>query len=236
MFAKNLVVALALASFTSAIPLDARDDDCQATYSTCISDGTPEVVCSCALTACVGEDNARNREYCASAIASLDPTPTSIPGGCNPAHPGSCPESTGIPGGCNPAHPGSCPETTTGIPGGCNPAHPGSCPESTGIPGGCNPAHPGSCPETTTGIPGGCNPAHPGNPRRLQPGSCPETTSTGIPGGCNPAHPGSCPTQTTVTRQPAANTTVPAPPIGTNGAGRNAVGLVAVAGLFAVVL
>ncbi|TGO91683.1 hypothetical protein BPOR_0021g00280 [Botrytis porri] len=45
---------------------------------------------------------------------------------------------SGIPGGCNPAHPGSCPSSSTsavfssnsGIPGGCNPAHPGSCPSS----------------------------------------------------------------------------------------------------------
>ncbi|KAF2126490.1 hypothetical protein P153DRAFT_259534, partial [Dothidotthia symphoricarpi CBS 119687] len=76
-----------------------------------------------------------------------------------------------IPGGCNPAHPGSCPDSyfstsasapvPTSIPGGCNPAHPGSCPSSyfstlvtvpvpTSIPGGCNPAHPGSCPTPTT--------------------------------------------------------------------------------------
>ncbi|KAF7586542.1 hypothetical protein BBP40_008697, partial [Aspergillus hancockii] len=39
-------------------------------------------------------------------------TTTEIPGGCNPAHPGSCPTPTEIPGGCNPAHPGSCPEST----------------------------------------------------------------------------------------------------------------------------
>ncbi|KAI9640799.1 hypothetical protein NHQ30_010639 [Ciborinia camelliae] len=55
---------------------------------------------------------------------------------------------SGIPGGCNPAHPGSCPSSyfstataaastteaafssISGIPGGCNPAHPGSCPSS----------------------------------------------------------------------------------------------------------
>ncbi|KAG5758640.1 hypothetical protein H9Q72_013231 [Fusarium xylarioides] len=52
-----------------------------------------------------------------------DPNPTSIPGGCNPAHLGSCPDttlasvpsSTGIPGGCNPAHPGSCPTPTAPV-------------------------------------------------------------------------------------------------------------------------
>ncbi|TGO18176.1 hypothetical protein BTUL_0012g00670 [Botrytis tulipae] len=46
---------------------------------------------------------------------------------------------SGIPGGCNPAHAGSCPSSSTtssvfssisGIPGGCNPAHAGSCPSS----------------------------------------------------------------------------------------------------------
>lgn len=86
-----------------------------------------------------------------AAVAPEGPAPTEIPGGCNPAHPGSCPETaTEIPGGlgCNPAHPGSCP-TPTDIPGGCNPAHPGSCPTPTEIPGGCNPAHPGSCPSVT---------------------------------------------------------------------------------------
>ncbi|KAF5587791.1 uncharacterized protein FSUBG_11692 [Fusarium subglutinans] len=49
-----------------------------------------------------------------------DPNPTSIPGGCNLAHAGSCPDttlaslpsSTAIPGGCSPAHPGSCPAPT----------------------------------------------------------------------------------------------------------------------------
>ncbi|KAF5252685.1 hypothetical protein FANTH_2312 [Fusarium anthophilum] len=97
-----------------------------------------------------------------------DPYPTSIPSGCNPAHPGSCPESTEV----------ALPKPTS-IPGGCNPAHPGSCPESTAIPGGCNPAHPGSCPDTTlaslpssTAIPGGCNPAHPG--------SCPTPTKPAV--------------------------------------------------------
>ncbi|ENH62311.1 hypothetical protein FOC1_g10015282 [Fusarium oxysporum f. sp. cubense race 1] len=138
----KLIIALAVASAVSAAPLSRRDE-CQDAYKSCIAAGTPEVACSCTLTACVGEDNSRNREYCASATASLaQPTKTEIPGGCNPAHPGSCPS---FPGGCNPAHPGSCPssyftktytapaETFTsipGIPGGCNPAHAGSCPSS----------------------------------------------------------------------------------------------------------
>ncbi|KAF5674707.1 surface protein SP1 [Fusarium circinatum] len=132
----KFIIALAVASAVSAAPLSRRDE-CQDAYKS------------------------RNREYCASATASLaQPTKTEIPGGCNPAHPGSCPSSyftnkytapaetftsiPGIPGGCNPAHPGSCPSYFTktytapaatftsisGILGGCNPAHPGSCPSS----------------------------------------------------------------------------------------------------------
>lgn len=124
MISKTLVTALAFSAVASAVPtLQYRDDQCQDTYNVCVAAGTPEVACACTLTACLGEDNARNREYCASATASLNqPTPTSIPGGCNPAHPGSCPSSyfstlpstpvaTSIPGGCNPAHPGSCPSS-----------------------------------------------------------------------------------------------------------------------------
>lgn len=163
MVAGNIFVALALASAVSAAPaLIPRGDECQDAYKACIAAGTPEVACSCALTACLGEDNARNREYCASATASLaKPTTTGIPGGCNPAHPGSCPSSYFTYSTATP----STTQTWTsisGIPGGCNPAHPGSCPDSyfttktvvatftsiPGIPGGCNPAHPGSCPSS----------------------------------------------------------------------------------------
>ncbi|KAF5011293.1 hypothetical protein FDECE_2593 [Fusarium decemcellulare] len=160
----NIVFALAVASAASAAPLAPRDD-CQDAYKACVAAGTPEVACACTLTACVGEDNARNREYCASATASLaQPSKTEIPGGCNPAHPGSCPSSYFT-------YPTEAAPTATftsisGIPGGCNPAHPGSCPSSyftyttktvtaketftpiPGIPGGCNPAHPGSCPSS----------------------------------------------------------------------------------------
>ncbi|TEA11469.1 hypothetical protein C8034_v007428 [Colletotrichum sidae] len=158
----KLTFALAMASAVTAAPALGRRDDCQDAYNACIAAGTAEIACSCTLTACYGEDNARNREFCATATANLPkPTPTGIPGGCNPAHPGSCPSSyftyptasasagpeftpiPGIPGGCNPAHPGSCPSY---------PAVPASAqPEFTpipGIPGGCNPAHPGSCPSS----------------------------------------------------------------------------------------
>ncbi|KAJ3961829.1 hypothetical protein N0V92_001479 [Colletotrichum tropicale] len=91
----KLTIALAMASAVSAAPaLAPRQDPCQDAYKACIAAGTPEVACSCTLTACLGEDNARNREYCATATANLPkPTSTGIPGGCNPAHPGSCPSS-----------------------------------------------------------------------------------------------------------------------------------------------
>ncbi|CAO2649976.1 Nn.00g012680.m01.CDS01 [Neocucurbitaria sp. VM-36] len=223
MLSKTLAIALAFSSAVSAAPaLQARQNPCRDAYNACIAAGTPEVACSCTLASCSGEDNARNREYCASATASLklpSPTPTSIPGGCNPAHPGSCPSSyfatvptpvsTSIPGGCNPAHPGSCPSSYFDtIP----------VPASTSIPGGCNPAHPGSCPSSyfatipipvTSSIPGGCNPAHPG--------SCPSSyfatvsvpTPTSIPGGCNPAHEGSCPSSYSAKAPEPVATSIP---------------------------
>ncbi|KAF2626630.1 hypothetical protein BU25DRAFT_92007 [Macroventuria anomochaeta] len=161
MYSKALALALALTSVVSAGPLNRRQDPCQDTYKSCVASGVPEVACACDLQACLGEDNARGREYCASATATIvrtsthaTPVTTSIPGGCNPAHPGSCPSSyfqtsvvaptpTSIPGGCNPAHPGSCPSSyfstvatpvATSIPGGCNPAHPGSCPTPSAVP------------------------------------------------------------------------------------------------------
>ncbi|KAF9880167.1 hypothetical protein CkaCkLH20_02121 [Colletotrichum karsti] len=166
MFSK-LTIAMAMASAVTAAPaLGRRQDPCQDAYKACIAAGTPEVACSCTLTACVGEDNARNREYCASATANLpQPTSTGIPGGCNPAHPGSCPSSyftyptlsasaapsftsiAGIPGGCNPAHPGSCPSSYFTYPTASASAAP-TFTSIVGIPGGCNPAHPGSCPSS----------------------------------------------------------------------------------------
>ena len=72
MISKTLTLALALSSFAAAAPtLKARQDACQDAYKSCVAAGTPEVACSCTLTACVGEDNARNREYCSSATANL---------------------------------------------------------------------------------------------------------------------------------------------------------------------
>lgn len=148
---KNLALALALASAVSAAPaLKARDDDCQQTYKNCVAAGTPEVVCSCDLTTCLGEDAARIRDWCYSATASLKTASATSASASATASP-TFSSISGIPGGCNPAHPGSCPSSyfthTTatatvsatasstftpipGIPGGCNPAHPGSCPSS----------------------------------------------------------------------------------------------------------
>lgn len=146
MVAKNILVALALASAASAAPaLIPRGDECQAAYQACVAAGTPEVACSCTLAVCLGQDNARGREYCASATASL--FKTTLTTTVSPSATQTWTSISGIPGGCNPAHPGSCPdsyfttktvqttvkETFTpipGIPGGCNPAHPGSCPSS----------------------------------------------------------------------------------------------------------
>lgn len=166
MICKNIAITAALVAAVSAAPTLRRQDDCQDAYNQCISAGTLQVACSCDLTTCLGEDSARIREACATATAALaQPTTTGIPGGCNPAHPGSCPSSyfstTASPTVSAPASFTSIP----GIPGGCNPAHPGSCPSSyfstlvtatstasftsiPGIPGGCNPAHPGSCPSS----------------------------------------------------------------------------------------
>lgn len=119
MMSKALALALALTSAVSAGPLR-RQDPCNDTYDSCVASGTPEVACSCDLARCSGEDSGRIMDFCATATASIvrstastpaptlisrgyplyftnstvsTPVPTSIPGGCNPAHPGSCPSS-----------------------------------------------------------------------------------------------------------------------------------------------
>lgn len=90
MLSKSLISILALTSAVSASPaLRRQADPCQDAYKSCIAAGTPEVACSCTLTACVGEDNARNCEYCASATANLPKitaAPSSTSYACNPAH------------------------------------------------------------------------------------------------------------------------------------------------------
>ncbi|KAK1964899.1 hypothetical protein LY78DRAFT_713642 [Colletotrichum sublineola] len=91
----KLIIALAMVSAATAAPSLARRDACQDEYQACIASGTtPTVTCDCKLTACVGEDNERARAACAAATSSQLPSGSGmpgIPGGCNPAHMGSCP-------------------------------------------------------------------------------------------------------------------------------------------------
>lgn len=131
-----------------------------------------------------------------------DPKPTSIPGGCNPAHPGSCPDSyfstTNLYTATVSATPTSAPLYTATVIASYTAEE--SCeeeaptPTPTSIPGGCNPAHPGSCPDSYFST------------------SVAAPVPTSIPGGCNPAHPGSCPDSyfSTTAAYPAA-TAAPAP-------------------------
>ncbi|KAI9051773.1 hypothetical protein LZ554_004040 [Drepanopeziza brunnea f. sp. 'monogermtubi'] len=63
-------VALVLASVASA-SIVARQEDCTQSYNACLAVGTPQVACACLQQACLGEDNARGREYCAAVSASL---------------------------------------------------------------------------------------------------------------------------------------------------------------------
>jgi hypothetical protein len=53
-----------------------RAQDCRDAYDACKAAGTPDITCACQQTACLGEDNERNRVYCSSAIAAL-PSSTS---------------------------------------------------------------------------------------------------------------------------------------------------------------
>jgi hypothetical protein len=172
MYTKTLAFALALTSAVTASPLDKRQDNspCQVAYRSCIASGVPQVACACDLQTCTGEDNLRGREFCASATATIvrtstksTPAPTSTQACTSTVTlPVTLPASSiyGIPGGCNPAHPGSCPSsyfqttvvapTPTSIPGGCNPAHPGSCPTPTAQPSVAVPSSaPGSAPKKT---------------------------------------------------------------------------------------
>jgi hypothetical protein len=125
MLSKSLISILALTSAVSASPaLRRQADPCQDAYKSCIAAGTPEVACSCTLTACVGEDNARNREYCASATANLPKTiaaPPSTSYACNPAHSylngAKCISTAGALSLVTPA------ASTTATSYACNPAH-----------------------------------------------------------------------------------------------------------------
>ena len=144
MLSKSWISLLALTSAVSASPALRRSDDpCQDAYKACIAAGTPEVACSCTLTACLGEDNARNREYCASATANL-PRTTSAPASTKttaaPSSASAC--TTDLFWGCNPAR-SSCPNG----PGTFYTVTPSTFPTSVFI--GCNPAHT-SCSEAGT--------------------------------------------------------------------------------------
>jgi hypothetical protein len=81
MFSKIVALALVLSSVTSAAPaLQGRQDPCQDAFNVCIAAGSPAISCSCTLIACVGDDNARNSDYCASATATLSkPTSSGTP-------------------------------------------------------------------------------------------------------------------------------------------------------------
>ncbi|KAH7084619.1 hypothetical protein BKA63DRAFT_199 [Paraphoma chrysanthemicola] len=79
MFAKIATITIALVATALAAPtLQARQTACQDAYIACIADGTRLVVCGCSLNACVGQDNFLNREYCASATASLSNPASSV--------------------------------------------------------------------------------------------------------------------------------------------------------------
>ncbi|CAD0046588.1 unnamed protein product [Aureobasidium pullulans] len=149
MLSNSLISILALTSAVSASPaLRRRADPCQDAYKSCIAAGTPEVACSCTLTACVGEDNARNREYCASATANL-PKTTAAPSASSPAScistagslalvtPSASASSSGY--ACNPAHSypngASCISTA----GSLALVTPSASASSSGY--ACNPAH-----------------------------------------------------------------------------------------------
>jgi hypothetical protein len=59
-------------------------DQCQFTYNYCIASGTPDAICTCDLTACLGEDAARIRDACARQTAGLHrATPTPNPNAYN---------------------------------------------------------------------------------------------------------------------------------------------------------
>ncbi|KAL3426480.1 hypothetical protein PVAG01_03271 [Phlyctema vagabunda] len=212
MFSKNVALALAMASAVAAAPNMIRRDDCQNTYSSCIAAGTPEVACSCTLTACLGEDNARNREFCATATASL-PTSTGIPGGCNPAHPGSCPSSyftyptitATTPLICNAAAiaRGDCTATAASVPT-STATNPCDAVYNACIQKAVNSGNSPNFSECNS-LKFACSATAFPTPAPTQSFS----SISGIPGGCNPAHPGSCPssyfTYTTASASASSN-------------------------------
>jgi hypothetical protein len=237
MLSKSLISILALTSAVSASPaLRRQADPCQDAYKSCIAAGTPEVACSCTLTACVGEDNARNREYCASATANLPKTiaaPPSTSYACNPAHSypngAKCISTAGALSLVTPA------ASTTATSYACNPAHSypngAKCISTAGSLSLVTPA------ASTTAASYACNPAHsyPNGAKCISTAGAlslvtPAASTMATSYACNPAHSypaGAVCTQvggtlTLVTPSlsaPAASTTAAAPKAsGTNAA------------------
>lgn len=65
------IILSAAFALTASATLTERQRDCQGDYTKCQAAGRSLVACQCDLATCSGEDNARTREYCASATASL---------------------------------------------------------------------------------------------------------------------------------------------------------------------
>ncbi|GAM90829.1 hypothetical protein ANO11243_088740 [Dothideomycetidae sp. 11243] len=76
MRASTVIAAVAAISTVSAQDFLQKRDDCQKAYNVCISAGNAQVLCSCQLATCSGEDDARERAYCATATASLTASQT----------------------------------------------------------------------------------------------------------------------------------------------------------------
>lgn len=173
-----IAATLALATFVSAAPSSHKvrqsQDACENTYNACLASGRAMVACQCDLAACVGEDDERERDFCAtataaSALAAMTST-TAAAASYTAANTYTSTytfySNSAVPGGlgCNPAHPGSCPTPTAGVtivtvPYNGVATAPSNTYTSTstftsinGIPGGCNPAHPGSCPTPSAGV------------------------------------------------------------------------------------
>jgi hypothetical protein len=80
-------LAAAVLSVSAHEGHDHDDEDCQATYTTCVASGRTEQLCGCDLATCFGEDNARTRDACAAASASLSSTVTSATATAPAAYP-----------------------------------------------------------------------------------------------------------------------------------------------------
>ncbi|KAK4497135.1 hypothetical protein PRZ48_011585 [Zasmidium cellare] len=79
--------AVATAAVTGGSPGGDGNDDCQATYTHCMSSGRGEVPCQCDLATCSGEDSARIRDYCASATSGAATSPPTASSYATPPQP-----------------------------------------------------------------------------------------------------------------------------------------------------